>query len=92
MPKLIFWNLAGQTRKPVTMDDQNVALVSGYSQGMLKVFLETGALDGEEEIVEETVMGEDGMVEVKKKEKIDPLSVVKKAVGHKAYSMLEVVD
>jgi hypothetical protein len=92
MPKLIFWNLAGQTRKPVTMDDQNVALVSGYSQGMLKVFLETGALDGEEEIVEETVVGEDGMVEVKKKEKIDPLSVVKKAVGHKAYSMLEVVD
>lgn len=92
MPKLIFWNLAGQTSKPVTMDDQNVALVSGYSHGMLKAFLETGALDGEEEIVEETIVGEDGMVEVKKEEKIDPLSVVKKAVGHKAYSMLEVID
>ncbi|KAF3039446.1 hypothetical protein E8E11_002080 [Didymella keratinophila] len=92
MPKLIFWNLAGQTSKPVTMDDRNVALVSGYSQGMLAAFLETGALDGEKEIVEETVVGEDGMVEVKKKEKIDPLSVVKKAVGHKAYSMLEVID
>ncbi|KAJ4384000.1 hypothetical protein N0V86_000844 [Didymella sp. IMI 355093] len=92
MPKLIFWNLAGQTNKPVTMDDQNVALVSGYSQGMLKAFLETGALDGEEELVEETVEGEDGMVEITKKEKIDPLSVVKKVIGHKAYSMLKVID
>ena len=92
MPKLIFWNLAGQTSKPVTMDDQNVALVSGYSHGMLKAFLETGALYGEEEIVEEIVVGEDGMVEVKNKEKIDPLIVEKNADGHKAYSMQEVID
>lgn len=92
MPKLIFWNLAGQTSKPVTMDDQNVALVSGYSHGMLKAFLETGALDGEEEVTEETVLGEDDMVEVKKREKTDPLSVVKKAVGHEACGMLEIVD
>lgn len=92
MPKLIFWNLAGQTSKPVTMDDQNTALVSGYSQGMLKALLETGAFDGVEEVVEEAVVGEDGMIEVKKKERIDPLSVVKKAVEHKAYSMLKVID
>ncbi|KAF1933878.1 uncharacterized protein M421DRAFT_50728 [Didymella exigua CBS 183.55] len=92
MPKLIFWNLAGQSSKPATIDDQNVALVSGYSQGMLKALLETGALDGVDEIVEEAVVGEDSIVEVKKKERIDPLSVVKKAVRNKAYSMLKVVD
>jgi hypothetical protein len=32
MPKLIFWNMAGDnTSKPTTMDDVNTALVSGYS-------------------------------------------------------------
>lgn len=92
MPKLIFWNLAGHTSKPATVDDQNTALISGYSHGMLKALLETGALGGEEEIEEQVVEGEDGMMEVKKVVKIDPLTVVKKAVAHQAYSMLEVVD
>ncbi|EOA81646.1 hypothetical protein ACJQWK_10884 [Exserohilum turcicum] len=94
MPRLIFWNLnAIDTKKPVTMDDANTVLVSGHSQGMLKAFLETGALDQEEDIVDEEVEGEDGMVAVEKTEKkIDSLMVVKKTVGHEAYSMLEVVD
>ncbi|KAF2632798.1 hypothetical protein BU25DRAFT_453980 [Macroventuria anomochaeta] len=92
MPKLVFWNLAGATSKPVTVDDQNTALVSGYSQGMLKAFLETGALDDVEENVKQAVEGENGMVEVKRVEKIDPLTAVKKAVEHKAYSMLNIVD
>jgi hypothetical protein len=96
MPRLIFWNLAAHsTDKPTTMSDTDTALVSGYSQGMLKAFLETGTFDEEEELVEEEVEaeGKDGMTEIKKvRKKIDPLTVVKKAVGHKAYSMLEVVD
>ncbi|KAF2192331.1 hypothetical protein K469DRAFT_620476 [Zopfia rhizophila CBS 207.26] len=97
MPKLIFWNLAGDsTSKPVTNDNVNTALVSGYSQGMLKVFLDGGGFEAEEEeeVVEEEVVGEDGAVEVKvvKKDKMDPLTIVKKAVSHNAYSMLEVVD
>jgi hypothetical protein len=92
MPKLIFWNLAGRTNKPVTLNDQNTALVSGYSQGMLKAFLETGALDGVEEIAEQAVEGEDDMMEVKRVEYTDPLMVLKRAVEHKAYSMLKVLD
>jgi hypothetical protein len=96
VPRLIFWNLAARSStKPTTMDDANTALVSGYSQGMLKAFLETGAFGDEEEVEEEEIQveGEDGMTEIKKvTKKIDPLTVVKKAVDHKAYSMLQVVD
>jgi hypothetical protein len=94
LPRLIFWNLASHSAdKPVTMDDVNTALVSGYSQGMLRTFLESGTFEDEEELVEEAVEGEDGMTEVKKVvKKIDPLAVVKKAVEHKSYGMLEVVD
>jgi hypothetical protein len=96
MPRLIFWNLAAHsTDKPTTMDDMDTALVSGYSQGMLRALMESGALEDEEEIFEEEVEaeGEDGVMEVRKvKKKIDPLTVVKKAVSNKAYGMLEVVD
>ena len=96
MPRLIFWNLAANsTDKPVTMDDVDTALVSGYSQGTLRAFLETGTFD-EEEIVEEEVKleGEDeGMTEVRKaRKRIEPITVVKKAVEHQGYSMLKVVD
>lgn len=114
MPELVFWNLAGGRAgylggptgndpvapKPVTAQEQGTALVSGYSQGMLKVFLDGGSFeddvkeDEEEEIVE--TVGEDGEVVVvdkqAKRQKLDPLSVVRKAVGHRAYSMLRVVD
>jgi hypothetical protein len=96
MPTLVFWNLAGNSAsKPVTMDMQNTALVSGYSQGLLKVFLDGGSFaaaaeEKEEEGVVATDM-EDGVVEVKKA-KSDPLALVRKAVGHPSYAMLRVVD
>ncbi|ROW12588.1 hypothetical protein VMCG_00336 [Cytospora schulzeri] len=109
MPELVFWNLAGGRAgslekpgkgdpvapKPVTAADKGTALVSGYSQGMLKVFLDSGAFvdeDAEEEIVEE--VGDDGevIVDKRKKQKLDPLNVVKRAIGHPAYNMLKVVD
>lgn len=99
MPRVIFWNLAAdRTDKPTTMDDVDTALVSGYSQGMLKAFLENGAFEDEElveeeEEVEVEVEDEDGVIEVRKvRKKIDPLTLVRKAIDHKAYSMLEVVD
>ena len=116
MPEMVFWNLRGGSAyqsglsgdpvppKPVTVRDDGTALVSGYSQGMLKVFLDNGSFEGEEETTEEEDKKEEGAAEdesegkdqddgsPKKKRKIDPLSTVKKAVGHKAYDMLQVVE
>ncbi|KAH4124064.1 hypothetical protein HBI24_012600 [Parastagonospora nodorum] len=94
MPRLIFWNLAASaTGKPTTMYDGDTCLVSGYSQGMLRAFLEEGAFELGEEEVEVEIEGEDGMVEIRRVEKgVDPLETVRKAVGGRAYGMLEVVD
>ncbi|KAF2796064.1 hypothetical protein K505DRAFT_323585 [Melanomma pulvis-pyrius CBS 109.77] len=93
MPKLIFWNLAGgNTEKPTTMDDVNTALVSGYSQGMLKVFLDGGGFEDTEEEEVEVVENDDGVAELVVKKKMDPLTIVNKAVSHDAYGMLKIVD
>ncbi|KAK8072247.1 hypothetical protein PG996_005595 [Apiospora saccharicola] len=88
--------------KPVTADQEGTSIVSGYSQGMLKVFLDNGSFDDpeeekEEEPMPETTTNEDGVevVEVKrpsKKQKMDPMSTLKRAIGHKAYDMLKIVD
>ncbi|KAJ6445074.1 integral membrane protein [Purpureocillium lavendulum] len=106
MPELVFWNLDGgggsgdaTAPKPVTTTDEGTSLVSGYSQGMLKVFLDGGSFEDPE--AEETedqvtvVMPEDEEATEmprKKKAKMDPLTTVKKAIGHKAYDMLKVMD
>jgi hypothetical protein len=111
MPELVFWNLAGGRAgyggaagagdpvapKPVTVGEVGTALVSGYSQGMLKVFLDSGSFgDGEEEVEDDVDVEEmdDGVLveKVAKKRKIDPLSTLKKAIGHNAYEMLQVID
>ncbi|KAH7312469.1 hypothetical protein B0I35DRAFT_437090 [Stachybotrys elegans] len=100
MPELIFWNLAGgrgdgsTAPKPVEATEEGTSLVSGYSQAMLKVFMEQGGFEEpeEEEVVTKNEAGEDVVVVQKKKAKMDPLSTLKKAIGHKAYSMLVVLD
>jgi hypothetical protein len=118
MPTLIFWNLAygrgygswgnddddGGRPKPVEADQPGTALVSGYSQAQVKVFLDGGKFDDleiEEEVEGEEVKDEEaneyeegGLVDVRvtKKQKVDPMVVVTKAISHPAYQMLKVVD
>jgi hypothetical protein len=110
MPELVFWNLAGgragygggtggdpTAPKPVTSDEVGTALVSGYSQGMLKVFLDNGSFDEPEDEDEVKTTEEDDAVVIDaqsptKKRKMDPMSIVKKAIGHKAYDPLQVMD
>ena len=95
MPRLVFWNLAAHaTGKPVTMHDVDTVLVCGYSQGVLRGFLEEGALEGDGDgEVEVDVDGEDGLVKIKSVKKgVDPVEVVRKAVGGRAFGMLQVVD
>ncbi|GAB1730816.1 hypothetical protein NU195Hw_g1749t1 [Hortaea werneckii] len=105
MPKLIFWNLAGgragyeessdgneTAPKPVTAAEEGTALVSGYSQGQMKMFLDNGQFEDPEDEVTE-VENEDGEVVVAKvRAKQDPIATVRKAISHPAYRMLKVVD
>jgi hypothetical protein len=80
--------------KPVTAAEEGTALVSGYSQGQMKMFLDNGSFDDpkEEEQEVEEKEGDDGEVIIQKKEKKkkDSLDTVKKAIGHEAYRMLKV--
>jgi hypothetical protein len=110
MPTLVFWNLAGGNvhgtdphPKPVTAEEPGTALVSGYSQGQLKMFLDGGKFEDfeeEEDVADEDVRksqdeeGDEDMVDIRlvKKQKIDPIAVVKRAISHPAYSMLKVID
>ncbi|KAM5347865.1 hypothetical protein ACJ41O_007689 [Fusarium nematophilum] len=108
MPELVFWNLAGgragytgaagdpTAPKPVTSEEDGTCLVSGYSQALLKVFLDGGSFEEEEDEEDAVVVSKDeegnAVEQPKKKAKMDPISLVKKAIGHKAYDMLKVVD
>ena len=105
MPGLVFWDLAeGRKGAPVQANESGVSLVSGYSQGMMKMFLDGSLFKDQvdEEVVdeekaggdEEDADGDDGMVDVHvaKKVKKDPLATVRKAISHPAYAMLKVVD
>ncbi|KAK5129900.1 hypothetical protein LTR08_002736 [Meristemomyces frigidus] len=80
--------------KPVMAAEQGTALVSGYSQGQLKMFLDNGQFeDAEDEVVAEDAEGSgDEVVVGRKKAKMDPLAMVRKAISHEAYRMLVVVD
>lgn len=106
MPGLVFWNLAGGSRgsstgaKPVTTTDEGTSLVSGYSQRMLKVFLEGGTFEAEEQEScsanddddADAVAVDQPEAKKKKKAKIDPASVMNKAIGHEAYDRFRMVD
>ncbi|RWA07351.1 hypothetical protein EKO27_g7754 [Xylaria grammica] len=113
MPELIFWNLAGgragfgrgtdgdpTAPKPVTADEAGTTMVSGYSQAMLKLFLDGGSFDdpaSEDDEGDVETTEEDGAVVVEskaraKKRKLDPMSMVKKAISHKSYDPLVVMD
>ncbi|KAF5025625.1 hypothetical protein F66182_2231 [Fusarium sp. NRRL 66182] len=100
MPELVFWNLAGggsshgdtTAPKPVSSTEEGTCLVSGYSPALLKVFLDGASFEDPGEVVDDK--GEGGATDEtpEKKAKTDPSKLVKKAIAHKAYDMLKVVD
>jgi len=45
MPEMVYWNLAagGRGPNPIILEDIGTTLVRGYSQALLKVFMEGGS-------------------------------------------------
>lgn len=94
-------NLAAHSSsKPVTATEEGAALVSGYSQGMLKVFPDDGEISEGDMEDESTVLQKEGegedkttvIVDQKKKEQINLLKMLQKAISNGSYQMLKVVD
>lgn len=89
LPEIVYWNLdAETTTTPVLHDRKGVALMSGYSPAMMKVFL--GEADEVAEEGWEAVNASD--VEPVKAKEFNPVNVMKKALLKKSYDGLIVVD
>ena len=86
LPEIVYWNLAaGPGTHPVTADRAGVALVSGFSPAMLKVFM------GEPDEAEDFEMVDADPVQ-RTQVQLDPVSVMMKAVSKASFDGLVVVD
>ncbi|KAI0262261.1 hypothetical protein BGY98DRAFT_1092197 [Russula aff. rugulosa BPL654] len=103
MPEIVYWNLAGELQTvPVEAERKGVALMSGFSPAMMKVFMGEGegevAQEEDEVLDDDTVMVDEQGEEIKpepaswKQEIMTPLSVMMKALGMASYKNLIVLD
>jgi hypothetical protein len=92
VPEIVYWNLAGQLdTTPVEAEREGVALMSGFSPAMMKVFM---GEDVEEMLDDDMVIVDEKGEEVKppKKPKMTPLSIMKRVLEKPSYDGLIVVD
>ncbi|TFK45139.1 hypothetical protein BDQ12DRAFT_718239 [Crucibulum laeve] len=85
VPQIVYWNLMteGTPTMEVQSDRKGVAMMSGFSPALLKVFM------GEAEAAEWQEIGEDGEVN---EDQFTPHNVMKKAVMKESFDGLAVVD
>ncbi|KAF9619372.1 hypothetical protein IFM89_006559 [Coptis chinensis] len=57
VPEIVFWNLRDSNATPVTSDHKGVALVSGYSKNLMKLFIEEEEVPGPEAVMELALNG-----------------------------------
>ncbi|GJJ14560.1 hypothetical protein Clacol_008825 [Clathrus columnatus] len=86
IPEIVYWNLSNSTAKPITKDETGVAMLSGFSPNMLKIFLEGGRLDNIS-VVEEEVDDK-----VSSKKTLTPEETMLRVLGHESFSGLQVLD
>lgn len=93
VPEIVYWNLAGartgRTTVEVGAERKGVAMMSGFSAAMMKVFM------GEAEEAEEEAWADvttEGEVVENKEEEFTPLNVMKKALFKKSFDGLVVID
>ena len=104
IPRLIFWNLNGTRStsinedadptvpKPVLSDTPNAAIISGYSQGMIKAFLEGGDFDNVDLEEEKSISRRQDEDEFETEAVENALDTMMKALSHKSYNGLVIVD
>lgn len=96
VPEIVYWNLANRLETmPVEAEQKGVALMSGFSPAMMKVFMGED-MDAEEEAMDDDmVMVDEQGEEIKptpQKQEMTPLSIMKKALGMASYDKLVVLD
>ena len=99
VPEIVYWNLAGELETvPVEAERKGVALMSGFSPAMMKVFMGEGEEEAEDEVLDDdTVMVDEQGEEIKPeparlKQEMTPLLVMMKALGMASYDNLIVLD
>jgi Domain of unknown function (DUF2828) len=94
VPEIVYWNLAGELETvPVEAERKGVALMSGFSPAMMKVFMGEDVLD--DVLDDDTVMVDEQGEEVKpvaRKQEMTPLSIMKRALEMASYDKLIVMD
>ncbi|GJM97942.1 hypothetical protein PR202_ga14907 [Eleusine coracana subsp. coracana] len=59
VPQIVFWNLADSKTTPVTSTQPGVALVSGFSKNLMKLFLENDGLVNPEVVMAAAIAGDE---------------------------------
>jgi hypothetical protein len=59
VPQIVFWNLRDSKSTPVTSTQPGVAMVSGFSKNMLKIFLQNDGVVNPEAIMNTAIAGEE---------------------------------
>ncbi|XP_059442110.1 uncharacterized protein LOC132174477 [Corylus avellana] len=59
VPEIVFWNLRDSKSTPVTISDKGVALVSGFSKNLMKLFFDGDGIINPADIVEAAISGEE---------------------------------
>ncbi|KAG6388999.1 hypothetical protein SASPL_150436 [Salvia splendens] len=59
VPEIVFWNLRDSRATPVPANQKGVALVSGFSKNLMKIFLEKGGVMDPEAVMEAAISGKE---------------------------------
>ncbi|KAH7856956.1 hypothetical protein Vadar_007311 [Vaccinium darrowii] len=59
VPEIVFWNLRNSDATPVPSKQSGVALVSGFSKNLVKLFLEGGGIMSPEAVMLQAISGEE---------------------------------
>ena len=59
VPQIVFWNLRDSLSTPVTSTQKGVAMVSGFSKNLVKLFLENDGVVNPEAMMAAAIAGEE---------------------------------